>query len=162
MGVDIHGWVETRRPKSEEWEAAIRIDDIVYRQYGMFASLFGVQNWGQERTLENGRFWAIASGRGAPERASSYYREERDRNGGAVGETWVLWSELAVINWDEEGGEYIDTDGTVWSTPGPGRRRERRRDYRNGGWTTLLRMMNLLARQFDEENVRLAVWFDQW
>lgn len=41
MGTDIYGWVETRDPGSEWWDAAVRIHDIVYRQYGMFASLYG-------------------------------------------------------------------------------------------------------------------------
>lgn len=44
MGADIYGWVETRELDSDWWDSAIRIHDIVYRQYGMFASLFGVRN----------------------------------------------------------------------------------------------------------------------
>jgi hypothetical protein len=161
VGADIYGWVETRRPGREWWNSAIRTHDIVYRQYGIFAGLFGVRNGGSEAT-EDGRFRAIAPGRGSPPGASGNYEEERDAYGGAVGETWVLWSELAAIDWDEEGEEYIGNDDRVYYEPGPGRRRERRGDYLNGGWATLFKMMALLAEQFGAENVRLAVWFDQW
>jgi hypothetical protein len=170
VGADIYGWVEIRRPDSEWWDAAICIDDIVQRQYGMFASLFGVRNWvgvrdvvpEKERTLEHGCFRAIAPGRGEPQRASEYYRSERGDREDVVGETWVLWSELAVVNWDEEGEDYIDEEGLRCGEPGPGRRHERRADYLTGGWATLLKLMEILAGQFGAENVRLAVWFDQW
>lgn len=163
MGADIYGWVEIRPPDSEQWDAAIRIHDIVYRQYGMFASLFGVRNDGNGAT-EVGRFRAIAPGRGAPPGSSGYYAEELDGSGGGVGETWVLWSELAAIDWDEEGKHYIAVEPphSVSVVPGPERRHERRGDYRNNGWATLFTLMRVLAEQFGADNVRLAVWFDQW
>lgn len=128
----------------------------------MFASLFGVRNGGSG-TTEDGEFRAIAAGRGMPPSASDYF-EEQWRNSGGVGVTWVLWSELAAINWDEEGECYIEDAPPhyVQAEPGPGRRRERRGDFLNGGWATLFKMMALLAEQFGAENVRLAVWFDQW
>jgi hypothetical protein len=46
-------------------------------------------------------------GEGSPPRASEYYRSER-QFGNVLGETWVLWSELAAVNWDEGGDYYID------------------------------------------------------
>ena len=157
MGTDISGWVETRTPGSEWWDATIRIDHIVYRQYGMFASLFGVRNGapGDEQ------FRAIAPGRGVPPGASEDFSS--DFGGFGVRETWVLWSELAAIDWEEEGEEYIDEEPPhiVYGEPGPGRRRERRGDYLNGGWATLLKLMAVLAEQFGPDNVRLSVWFDQ-
>lgn len=161
MGADISGFVETRRAGSEWWDSAIRIDNIVYRQYGMFASLFSVRNGGSE-AVEDGEFKAIAAARGEPPQASEYYETERDAYGGAVGETWVLWSELQQIDWQEEGEGYLDTEGYRCFAPGPGRRRERRGDYLNGGWATLFKLMEVLAEQFGPENVRLSVWFDQW
>lgn len=161
MGADIYSRVETRTPGSEWWDSAIRIHDIVYRQYGMFASLFGVRNGGNGPTAV-GRFRAIAAGRGAPSRASEFYAEEVDSHGGGVGETWVLWSELATIDWDEEGEMYIGDEPPhlVSVEPGSGRRRERRGDYLNGGWATLFTLMAALAKQFGADNVRLSVWFD--
>ena len=163
MGADIFGWVETRETGSEWWDSAIRIHYIVYRQYGMFASLFGVRNGGNGVT-EVGRFRAIAPARGAPHGASQYYTEELEGYGGGVGETWILWGELAAIDWDEEGELYIGDKPPhfVYAQPGSDRRRERRRDCLNGGWATLFKLMAELAEQFGAENVRLSVWFDQW
>ena len=163
MGADIYGWVETREPGSEWWDSAIRIHDIVYRQYGMFASLYGVRNGGNAVT-EVGRFRAIAPGRGKPPGASQFYAEEFDRYGVGVGETGVLWSELAVIDWNEEGELYIGDEPPhyVSAETGPDRRRETRGDYLNGGWATLFKLMAELAEQFGADNVRLSVWFDQW
>lgn len=164
IGTDISGWVETRISGSEWWDAAVRIDDIVYRQYGIFASLFGVRNGAMGATGGTGteRFRAIAPGRGAPPGASAFYADELASYGGGVGETWVLWSELAAIDWDEEGADYISIESPhlVYGEPGTGRRRERRGDYLNGGWETLFKMMELLAVQFGADNVRLSLWFD--
>lgn len=161
MGTDIYGWVETREAGSEWWDSAIRIHDIVYRQYGMFASLFGVRN-GAKGATGAGRFRAIAPGRGAPPGASEFYAEELASYGGGVGETWVLWSELAAIDWDEEGADFIGIEPPhiLCGEPGPGRRRERRGDCLNGGWETLFKLMTTLAEQFGADNVRLSVWFD--
>jgi len=135
----------------------------------MYASLFGVRNWSNrmlphdvERVIPVGQFRAIAPGRGAPPNASPEY--ERDRYVGVVGETWVLWTELAAIDWDEEGEQYVDDEPPylVSGWPGPGRRHERRRDHLNGGWATLFKLMEVLAEQFGSDNVRLCVWFNQW
>jgi hypothetical protein len=162
MGADIWGWVETREPGTNQWDAAFEIHDIVYRHYGMFASLFGLRN-GDTTVSETGRFRAIAAGRGAPPGASASFVEDRDGYGGAVGETWALWSELAAVNWDEEGEYYIDDEPphAVYDEPGVGRRRERRGDYLKGGWADLFSGMASLSEQFGAENVRLAVYFDQ-
>jgi hypothetical protein len=160
VGADIYGWVETREASSEWWDSAIRIHDIVYRQYGMFASLFGVRNGPHGAATAIGRFRAIAFGRGAPPGASEYFAAEFS----GVGETWASWSELAAIDWNEEGELYIadEPPHTVYAEAGLGRRRERRGDYLNGGWATLFRLMAVLADQFSADNVRLSVWFDQW
>lgn len=162
MGADIHGWVEFRKSGDEWWEAIIRIDELVYRSYANFASLFGVRNGGYREATAIGRFRAIAPGRGAPPHASAIYRVERGEYGVAVGETWALWTELAEIDWDEEGEQYVGDDDFAYSEPGPGRQRERRGDYLNGGWATLFKLMAVLAEQFGPENARLSVWFDQW
>lgn len=162
MGADIHGWVEVRQPDSDWWDSIVLIDDLVYRQYGIFASLFGLRN-GNTTINETGRFRAIAAGRGAPPFASPRYLEDRGEGATVVGETWVLWSELAAIDWDEEGAYYIADEPPhyVSGDPGPGRRHERREDYRNGGWATLFTLMESLAEQYGAENVRLSAFFDQ-
>ncbi len=147
--------METQRHNHEWWDAATRIDDIIQRQYAMCASHFGVRTWGavhisdpeHESAREHGRFRAIAPGRGETPRASEHYRSER-HGGDVVGETWVLWSEHAAVEWDEWGENIIE--------------RERRGEHVTGGWVTLYRLMAILAEQFGAENVRLSASFDQW
>jgi hypothetical protein len=75
----------------------------------------------------------------------------------------VLWSELAAIDCEEGGRLYVGDEPphAVYGELGPGRHRERRRDYVNGGWVTLFRLMEALAEQFGADNVRLSVWFHQ-
>jgi hypothetical protein len=173
MGIDIYGWVETREMIDESWgfegwDAAIRINNIVSasRNYAMYAGLFGVRNGGRGEATAFGRFRAIAPARGAPPEPSRWYEEERQKKGGgAVGETWVLWSELAAIDWDEEGIYYLG-DGKVQAAHGgpsePSWPHERRGDWLNGGWPTLFKLMAALADLFGADNVRLSVWFDSW
>ena len=148
---------------------AIQIYDFVRRNYGMIASLFGVRNEGYEVRegsdwWENKvyRFWAIAPRRGVPPGASPAYQEEHESLA-PVSETWALWSELAAIDWDEEGAFYIGEEPPhiEYDEPGPGRRRERRGDYLHGGWATLFEQMAHLAEQYGADNVRLSVWFDE-
>jgi hypothetical protein len=160
MGADINGWVEVRKSGSEWWEGVIRIKHIVHRQYGMFASLFGVRNGEHGAATAHGSFHAIAYDRGTWRSASGAYATEVE----GVGATWALWSELAAIDWEEEGRLYVDDEPphTVYGDPGPGRHLERRGDYFNGGWVTLFRLMEALAEQFGADNVRLSVWFDQF
>lgn len=156
MGTDIHGWVEIRDlERGNWWSGVISVRSFVHRSYGMFASLFGERNMGNE-------FRPIAAQRGAPEGISDEYAEARVGYGESaeIGETWILWSELAAVDWEEEGQLYLGEDGNVHSYPAPGRRRERRKDYLVGTWALLLEMMALLARDYGAENVRLVVWFD--
>jgi hypothetical protein len=120
----------------------------------MFGSLFGWRNG------DHG-FRPVAAGRGSPAHISTEYFVERDNYGGQVGETWALWSELAAIEWKEEGEAYIDDVGVIKGyEPGSDRHLERRRDYLKGGWALLFEMMELLGRDYGPDNVRLTVWFD--
>ncbi len=162
MGVDISGWVEIRppvpaswmnRPEHGWWYGVVRIHDLVHRNHGMLAGLFGVRNGRSGGVAEVGRFRAIAPGRGDPPGASEPYLDERDNYGGQVGETWLLWSEIAAIDWDEEG---------LIEELTPQLRPERRGDYLRDDWATLFKLMAVLAEQFGANNVRLSVWFDQW
>jgi hypothetical protein len=90
MGTDSSGWVEVKRAPDESWTALMPIDSIVYRSYGMFASLFGIRNQGHY-------FRPIAARRGMPPDATGLFKSEHDAYGGAVGTTWVLWSELSDL-----------------------------------------------------------------
>ena len=161
MGTDISGWVDIHTNVSDGWAATIRVDDIAHRSYGMFASLFGVRNGGEGATAV-GRFRAIAPGRSMPDDASVFCWDEFVADQG-LHATWVLWSELAAIDWEEEGKSYLDeaSPHLVYVKSAPGRRHERRGDYLSGGWATLFKLMATLAEQLGADNVRLTVWFDQ-
>jgi hypothetical protein len=159
MSSDIYGWVETLLAGEVWWDAAIRIRFIADRSYGMFASLFDVRNVGPAPGTKN--FRAIAPGRGVPPNASEHFLAEYDPAG--IGATWALWSELAAIDWEEEGQEYVTEEPPyhLYHEPGPGRRHVRRGDYLHGGWVTLFALMRVLAERFGADNVRLSVWFDE-
>jgi hypothetical protein len=63
-----------------------------------------------------------------------------------------MWREISEINWDEFG-----------SYPALGRdvtEPARRRDVLSPGWQTALDVMELSARQFSADGVRMVVWFD--
>lgn len=152
MGVDISGWVEFEPENSSYWQPLIRIDDLVHRSYGMFASLFGVRN-----NLHG--FQPIAPNCGEPAHCSWLYKQDRAAAMAVVNETWALWSELATIDWAEEGHLTLDAgahEGRILT-----RRRARRGDYLTGGWAALFQMMQIAAQQFGADTVRLCVWFDQ-
>jgi hypothetical protein len=164
MGVDLSGWVEIRDHRWGEWHGVIRIDSLVHRSYGMFASLFGLRNYG--------RFRPTAEGRGVPDDWSSEFHAEWRDGRGNVGTTWVLWSEIATIDWDEEEQEKEKDEEDEQEESGqsttpspiplvhPTINKHHRRDYLRGGWVTLFKMMELLAADYGADGVRLSVWFD--
>jgi hypothetical protein len=93
--------------------------------------------------------------------------ERAAREGHVFNETWVLWSELAAIDWNEEGNAYLE-DGLhhyvdaigehhVALEPQPGWRRERRGDYLTPRWATLFKLMAVLSQQYAPHNIRLSV-----
>jgi hypothetical protein len=155
MGTDISGWVEFKPEDAPNyWQPLIRIDDLVHRSYGMFASLFGVRN-------DSHGFRPIAPNRGEPPHCSWLYKQDRADAMRVVNETWVLWTELATIDWAEEG--HATLSSTMGSYQGQiiEPHRERRGDYLVGGWAALFQMMEAAAAHFGPGRVRLCVWFDQ-
>jgi hypothetical protein len=148
MGTDISGWVEVIHERSDgyrQWLGVIKIDWVVDRSYGMFGNLFGHRN--------EGEFAPIAASRGLPADASDevqyalvYYN--------VVDPTWILWSEITAIDWEEEGQS--DTIGGVEFG-----HRVRREETLTSGWSTLWDLMEVLADRYGDSNVRLTVWFDQ-
>lgn len=151
MGADIYGWVEVKHPNigHEHWHAVVMIEDLVDRSPGMFRSLFGHRNHGEIRP--------IAKGRGLPPDASVEVKSACEDDG-AVGTTWILWSEIAAIDWDEEETEMplLDIDALYYTPAEPARRK----DYLVEGWGTLFKIMEVLAAEYGPEGVRLSVWFD--
>ena len=181
---DIHGWVEFRDACLDEffsegrWYAAIDAGNLLDRSYSMFGSLFGVRN-----TTD---FVPVAAGRGLPPHVTDEVQERAEEAGcGYHSHTWVTWTELQTVNWEEEA-----LDGIAWSTSLDGTQvREGRRlsrddpNRRDGAiWTEeglmfsvgqvtrrqaagddfclLMAMMEPLMRRYGGECVRLVVWFD--
>jgi hypothetical protein len=112
----------------------------------MFGSLFGARN--------DYGFLPIAPSRGIPADVSDELKQYGDvpPDPGSWPPSWITWREISEINWDEFG-----------DSPVPGRdgaEPARRRDVLSPGWQTALDIMEVLARQFGADNVRMVVWFD--
>src|SRR5258706_10512639 len=126
----------------------------------MFASLCGIRNYG--------RFRPTAEGRGAPDNCSNEFHAEWQDGRGLVGTTWVLWSEIAAIDWDEEeqdeepdekeAQEESEMSATLSPIPSVDLLPDRyhRRDYLRGGWVMLFKLMELLATEYGADGVRLS------
>lgn len=137
MGVDILGWVEVNDPRRGGWNGMIRINYLVDRAYGVFAALFG-------RT-SSGIFDPIAQGRGIPEdKSNEVYYDHPEAIG--VAPSWIGWNEIKAVDWKRvaEDAEWSSEDGPLVTE----------------GWALLFRLMEVLAQQYGDENVRLVVWFD--
>lgn len=150
MSTDITGWIQARFPEEEPgdpfggWVALVRIDRLVERNYGMFGSLFGVRN--------DYGFRPLAPDRGAPGDSSP----DLERWGAEPEPpfpsepSWITWGELRAIDWDERG-----------TKPRPGEAlAPRRQEVLTPGWNTALGLMEVLAKQFGDDGVRMVVWFE--
>lgn len=97
MGTDINGWIEARTRAGARWAGVARLSPILDRDYDVFGSLFGVQNFAG--------FSPIAEGRGMPVDASDEARAEYlgwgDEDHDA---SWIAATELAAIDWGERAG----------------------------------------------------------
>ncbi|GAA3048442.1 hypothetical protein GCM10020229_69780 [Kitasatospora albolonga] len=107
MGTDIQGFVECRMTfgmpwaDDEEWSTAVDLG-LLYdaRSYDAFGCLFGIRN--------HANFEPLAPFRGMPEDVAEATRAAWDPE--AHGETWISWTELAAVDWDEPAG---DVDGRI-------------------------------------------------
>lgn len=125
------------------WAALVRIDRLVERNYGMFGSLFGVRN--------DYGFRPISPTRGVPDDSPpELERWGEEPEPPWEGEpSWITWGEIRAIDWDERGDK-----------PRPGEALGlRRSDVLTPGWATALDLMEVLAKRFGDEGVRMAVWF---
>ncbi|HET6356874.1 hypothetical protein [Streptomyces sp.] len=208
MGTDISGFVECRAwhlHEEEEdavWRAAIDLFFLnITRNYDAFGCLFGIRNYANFRPL--------AAERGRPVDASETVRSELDALAAwpdqAFGTTWITWTELKTVDWDEPAElpdsrihQYRQTsdglklvgkaswdarfaqalklpqrpsdppptwpEGTEWLIGDTLFRSEtlRRRDAvrEDGEWKPVWTVMETLASQHGDDNVRLVVWFD--
>ncbi|RLB17876.1 MAG: hypothetical protein DRG35_01405 [Deltaproteobacteria bacterium] len=178
MGTDIHGWLEFK--SEDEWEGAFQISNLVDQYYDIFGLLFGIRN---------ALFKPIAPGRGLPSDASLTTRLNwYDWKGTGYGATWITYNEIKEINWDEEAidnriheytsdGEYLgkfsySTELTHEELNKLQREKEirkgdriyriekvKRKDLLTRGWQLLFEIMEVFAKHYGDENVRLVVWF---
>ncbi len=140
MGVDCYGWVEVCDPhwhsrpfprSFDRWEAVVKIDNMVERNYRVYGFFFGVHD-------PSHLYTAVADRRGLPPYVSQEVRQEFDDDDDVAqsAASWVLWGELKASKWQS----------TVELTP---------------GWQQLFTLMESLADQYGEQRVRLVIWFDQ-
>ncbi|OXM45360.1 hypothetical protein [Amycolatopsis alba] len=99
MGTDINGVIEYRRASAcaghgpGSWAQAIDLDILNdTRNYDAFACLFGVRNFAN--------FRPIAADRGLPDDATDFTVAHMAR-WGCFGATWIGWSEVEAVDWDE-------------------------------------------------------------
>jgi hypothetical protein len=124
MGTDISAWIEVTfetLPHENEWITIVHASLLFNRDYDLFGCLFGVKNYANFRPL--------APDRGIPKDASITVRNELFKE--AENPSWILWSELKAVDWEEEtlypddrlheyhyneNGELIFDTKCAWST----------------------------------------------
>lgn len=124
--------------RGDYWQGIIQIDHLVVRSRRMFSLLFGDKD---DEDLD-----VIAGRRGIPSPHSVEVGRSLQSGPDPIYPSWISYEELAGIDWD-----LYD-----------------RREYLGSSWTTLLRMMELLAQDLDQGwgtawgagRIRLVVWFD--
>ncbi|HEY7092480.1 MAG TPA: hypothetical protein VH393_04840 [Ktedonobacterales bacterium] len=146
MGTDIYGWVEIQHEREDGyryWRGAIYIRFLVERHYEMFHLLFG-------RGIISD-IPPLAADRGLPDDLSEEAWRDTDY-AAVVSPSWIMWSELDAITWEERNGVMVHITDT-------GAELEDRITL-SAGWATLFDMMRLLADRFGQSKIRLVVWFD--
>lgn len=186
MGVDIDGWIEVRDKPLDDffseitWFGVIQVGVLLHRNTNAFGCLFGVRN--------PSGFVPIAAHRGLPPDASDRVRGEIKEPDEYHSHTWVTWSELQQVDWDEsvinafintyrkgedgawinDGGyiprepiEYIE--GKAWEEKGRLHKIERltrAEAIQKGAFGLVFDLMKRLSEDFGDDYVRLVVWFD--
>lgn len=138
MGCDIHAtleydkfYIKYKEKKKDWWGFAKSID--IDRSYYFFTILNGVRDIGLRPI--------IAKDRGVPKDASFEFREElEDANGDAHSPSYVSFKELK--EWKPENPEIVEFDPTEF----------RQEDF--------YQTMELLAKKYGDENVRLVFFYD--
>jgi hypothetical protein len=167
VGQDIHGWVEVAWNPLHDWAGVISVGVLVERNR-MF--------WGW-LLRDEGNFGPIAAQRGVTADASPEVRQrvaevERFIESNEVHSfTWITWSELERINWDEgplEGRQPMSL--VLKGMVGEGTEQQpdlepvqllTRRDTLGDspGWQLLFDLMRRLAQSYGADNVRIVAWF---
>ncbi len=133
MGIDMSGWVEVWDTLDYAWQAAIKVDSLVRRMPEIRAEMFGIQPAPDSPP-------ALAANRGIPTDASFEVQDIGIENdAGILGQSWILWSELATTHW--------------------GRGQSRSGEPLGADWRMLFDLMKRLAASYGADRVRLVVWF---
>ena len=191
MGVDMSGWVEYKDaqkyggvipPAAQRWHGVVMIDFLVGRDLDMFGMLFGIENYTN--------LPPVVGVRGLPP-AISREAKKSSEDWATFAQTWITWEEIKAISWDdeavdgrphwylknedgtlrhqsksapkegivvEEGRTWEDDSGRVWKFE----RISRREVFRtNREWHLVFDLMERLAQDYGDENIRLVVWFDR-
>lgn len=103
------GWIEVRRRLWPGWVAVVNLHHVIDNSTSLnYGPLFGLRAMGAPKEA----FSPIADRRGFPDDLSEGMRREveeaqaEDPGGGVLSPSWVLWSELKAINWDEESADH--------------------------------------------------------
>ena len=91
--------------------------------------------FGIRKDIDKAHVKSIAERRGLPENLSYDLGEELKKWQDIVAPSWISWQELKTVQWNERPPD----------------------DW----WLVLFKMMEALAKQWGDANVRLVVWFDQ-
>jgi len=144
MSTDMVGWVEDKETE-DFWWGAILIDCILIGHYDAYACLFGVRNYAN--------FRPIAPNRGLPFNTCSQVREDESQSDirYSYGHTWITWSEIQTIDWDERGVDFDERNPNQYAV--------RRQILESEDWAFFFDVMRLFAERYGAYNVRMVVWF---
>ena len=183
MGTDIHGWIEINR--GDEWISVVNIEPIVSRHYDMFACLFGVMNYANFKPIAPERGLPIDMslivsrdtleyendllfptwitwdelraidwselGTKADERVHQYAKQA-DGQLNFVSKS--VYPNSHTLNFELESS--WEADGVIYKIEKISRAEALTEDP---GWLFLFNIMEFLAKQFSQSQVRLVVWF---
>jgi len=185
MGITIHGWVEVR--DMGEWIAVINAGGLVGSNYDMIGMLFGIRNYTGFEPIAEGRglpgdiHWRVRQEYEAlkdislgetwiawPEIAKIDWDEWSPDFDIRIHEyiigpdgTEKYWGKaLLTSELDDEDYRQLTDRGEVRKGNRIYRReRLRRKDCLSESWQALFELMEVLAKHYGDENVRLVVWF---
>jgi len=154
MGCDIHGWVEVKKDYLDWWIGIIKIDWIADRNYTMFACLANVRNYDNVKP--------ISEPKGIPKDVSDEAKEDIEGWGvDGHSHTWLTWKEIKEYDWYNN--KYYEHRVIEFTKDGIKKVKPEWKSMKeaiSSGWQLLFDLMERLAKEYGDENVRLVIWFD--
>jgi len=186
MRCDIHGWVEVK--EVDIWRAVINIRGIIWRNYDMFGCLFGVRNYAgfrpiapnrgipedaSYRTKDDYDKWGLDAHSATwitwKEIKEIDWEEEAENEDARIHVYKVnedgSMEFLLKFSWSSE---LTDEEYNILHKKKELRKGDKlyriekikRKDALSRDWEILFELMEVLAKHYGDENVRLVVWFD--